>query len=403
MKALNDLWLYNPKKNEWQLVNAKAVNGTNVRPPCSGCVSCSHSDQAVVFGGESIDGENTWILNMTSGQWSSIHPLNGTVPSTSEEAASWCDRERGTLWIFGGSKSADKVSDFWEFSLVDMQWKEVHSVVNQNFSAPDRRSGSSTWLHPSGILYLFGGKTNQGLLSDFWAFSTQNSTWQRLQEGSSPNQEGHYGELHVPSGKNIPGSRESGLTWIDRNSNLWLFGGSGYDKQQGPFKQPGLLSDLWFYNTTSSLWAWMGGLNTSEGKPVYGKEGLPDLRNLPGPRESAVCFRQKDKLWLFGGVGHDKYQRDGLLNDMWVYQIRHRTTEISQPPIKPKHGLEGDTLKISSELRLLIGLVVLIVSMVISLLVCYRKDCHIFINTKHHKHSSIRYKPVTVKMQVPSV
>ena len=200
--------------------------------------------------------------------------------------------------------------------------------------------------------------------------------------------------MHVASRENHPGSRRGGFTWTDRNGDLWLFGGSGYDKHQGLFAEPGLLSDLWLYSTKQNLWAWMGGLDASEGKPTYGKKGQPDISNLPGPRESGVSFTWGDRLWMFGGEGHDKYQRDGLLSDIWAYN-ELQNSKTNQPT------LEGDTLKLPDEMRILLGLLVLLVAMVFSLLVCYRKECCILFKTPHYGRTYVRYRPVKVRMQVP--
>lgn len=39
---------------------------------------------------------------------------------------------------------------------------------------------------------------------------------------------GNYGEKGIPHENNLPGSRESAVTWIDSSDNLYLFGGIGY-------------------------------------------------------------------------------------------------------------------------------------------------------------------------------
>lgn len=56
-------------------------------------------------------------------------------------------------------------------------------------------------------------------------------------------QPGVYGLLGIPSAGQIPGSRDSAVTWSDSNGNLWLFGGQGYDSAD----TLGFLNDLWVF------------------------------------------------------------------------------------------------------------------------------------------------------------
>jgi hypothetical protein len=54
-------------------------------------------------------------------------------------------------------------------------------------------------------------------------------------------QPGVYGTLGVPAAANVPGGRESAVSWIDSGGDLWLFGGGGSALAQGD------LNDLWRY------------------------------------------------------------------------------------------------------------------------------------------------------------
>jgi hypothetical protein len=61
--------------------------------------------------------------------------------------------------------------------------------------------------------------------------------------GALQGEPGLYGTMGVPSAGTAPGSRWGTGGWIDSNSNLWIFGGEGYDSS-GAY---GNLSDLWVY------------------------------------------------------------------------------------------------------------------------------------------------------------
>jgi hypothetical protein len=80
---------------------------------------------------------------------------------------------------------------------------------------------------------------------------------------------GVYGTLQTPASGNIPGGRVGSASWTDSKGNLWLFGGFGYDSQ-GTLGYP---NDLWQFNPTTHLWAWMGGSNSlSNGTKASGSD-----------------------------------------------------------------------------------------------------------------------------------
>ena len=60
------------------------------------------------------------------------------------------------------------------------------------------------------------------------------------------NQPGVYGTKGVPAAGNVPGSRDSAVSWTDASGNLWFFGGLGFDANG----QRGDLNDLWKYDPT---------------------------------------------------------------------------------------------------------------------------------------------------------
>jgi hypothetical protein len=118
-----------------------------------------------------------------------------------------------------------------------------------------------------------------------------------------------YGTLGVPASGNIPGGRAPAAYWTDKAGNFWLFGGLGYDGA-GNY---GYLNDLWEFNPSTMLWAWMGGsstiacLYTQDGNEcapqgVYGTLGTPAVGNVPGGRSGAQSWIDAEgNLWLRGG------------------------------------------------------------------------------------------------------
>ena len=67
-------------------------------------------------------------------------------------------------------------------------------------------------------------------MNDLWKYSISNNSWTWISGNNTINQNGIYGIQGISSSNNIPGSRDSSISWIDSlNNNLWLFGGNGYD------------------------------------------------------------------------------------------------------------------------------------------------------------------------------
>ena len=127
---------------------------------------------------------------------------------------------------------------------------------------------------------------------------------------------------------NIPGSRYGAVSWTDKNRNLWLFGGQGYDS----VGNEGYLNDLWEFNSSTGEWAWLGGSNTvppsgigslggTRGEPgAYGTFQTFSAGNIPGGRINAASWIDNSgNLWLFGGQGYDSAVNFGDLNDLWEF------------------------------------------------------------------------------------
>ncbi|MFZ1084338.1 MAG: kelch repeat-containing protein [Terracidiphilus sp.] len=278
-------------------------------------------------------------------------PAAGNNPGNRVLASSWTDKN-GHFWLFGGKELEDTgccvfPNDLWEFSPSTNQWTWMggNSVSSQageygtlgvpaSTNIPGSRMMASNWTDSSGNLWLFGGagfdaNGNYGHLNDLWEFNPITNQWTWMSGSSTGNTLGEYGPytaavygtLGVPTAGNIPGGRESAVSWIDSSGHPWLFGGLGYDSN-GVY---GYLNDLWEFNPSTNLWAWMGGGNTVPGPEqgnagVYGTLGISAAGNIPGGRESAVSWTDnRGHVWLFGGSGADASGSWAWLNDLWEF------------------------------------------------------------------------------------
>jgi hypothetical protein len=94
--------------------------------------------------------------------------------------------------------------------------------------------------------------------------------WTWVSGSSRSGAHGVYGTQGVASTSNIPGARGSAVSWIDRGSNLWLFGGG----LPGPS-----LNDLWEFSPSTKNWTWVSGSNTDFAMGNYFSPGA-----VPGAR-----------------------------------------------------------------------------------------------------------------------
>lgn len=54
-------------------------------------------------------------------------------------------------------------------------------------------------------------------------------------------------------------------------------------------------------------WTWLSGGNTGNQVGIYGTQGLADVNNRPGSRQShsMVMHQSGQLIFVFGGLGHD--------------------------------------------------------------------------------------------------
>jgi len=208
------------------------------------------------------------------------------------------------------------------------RWASGSNATNQNGfygtkgaaspeNVPGARQYSVSWKDGRGNLWLFGGNGydkngNADDLSDLWKFDGTCWTW--VSGPSIIDQYGYYVTKGLANSLNVPGARESSVSWIDRRGNLWLFGGYGL-AETSSFN---LLNDLWKFDGTN--WTFVSGSNTVNQSGVYGTKGVPDSLNVPGSRRDSVSWIDGyGNLWLFGGQGYDAYGNGTYLNDLWKF------------------------------------------------------------------------------------
>lgn len=127
-------------------------------------------------------------------------------------------------------------------------------------------------------------------------------------------QGGVYGTKGTAAANNIPGGRGGSSSGAE-STNLWMFGGLGYDSGTNY----SIMNDLWKYDTTTGQWTWVSGSDTGYQMGTYGTKGTPDSGNVPGARAYQLGWNDSSgNFWVFGGFGANDTDF-GYLNDLWKF------------------------------------------------------------------------------------
>jgi N-acetylneuraminic acid mutarotase len=202
----------------------------------------------------------------------------------------------------------------------------VYGTLGQFAAAnvPGSRELAMTWTDGAGHLWLFGGygydaNGSAGNLNDLWEFDPATRQWAWMAGSKLRNQSGIYGVLRASASETAPGARWGGVSWIDKNGALWLFGGDGFDSDG----MSDLLNDLWKFDPVTRHWTWMGGSARIDQAGNYGRLDVAASTNVPGARQGDVVWTDPGgHVWLFGGLGESgSGAPPGMLDDVWKLDL----------------------------------------------------------------------------------
>jgi N-acetylneuraminic acid mutarotase len=253
---LNDLWKFDVSTRQWSWM-----------------------------GGDSTAGDESILGSGSLGVYGMLGiPAAGNAPGGRYLSPHWTD-DQGNLWLFGGAGfdakiRSDQLNDFWKFEVSAGEWAWMGGSstsatsgawgaygmlgVPSTENLPSDRNSATEWTDAHGNFWLLGGQGydsagDYGLLNDLWELNSSSNEWVWMggsktityfQPANTDGVFGVYGALGTPSAANTPGSRVQAATWTDSAGNLWLFGGQGFDSENGL----GFLNDLWEYVPGALTW-----------------------------------------------------------------------------------------------------------------------------------------------------
>ena len=140
--------------------------------------------------------------------------------------------------------------------------------------------------------------------------------WTWMHGTTASNSLGIFGTQTVVSPTNNPPGLYEACQWTDPQGNFWVFGGGN----NGPGQY---YADLWKFNPATNEWIWMKGPGNFNLAGNYGTINVPSPTNNPGCRGYGEMswVDNNNNLWLYGGYGYDADSVQGLLGDLWMYDI----------------------------------------------------------------------------------
>jgi hypothetical protein len=170
---------------------------------------------------------------------------------------------------------------------------------------PGARGDFVSWAESDGTFWIFGGQgfaegKVAGLLNDLWKRNATTGLWTWVSGSNGINAKANYGAQGSNAPTNQPGARTGGVSWLDQNGKLWMFGGSGFDATSA---KPGALNDLWSFDPFLLEWTWWKGASVVNMNGTYGVKGASSSTSTPGARQGATAWVDgENTLWLFGGL-----------------------------------------------------------------------------------------------------
>ncbi len=221
-----------------------------------------------VFGGKNAEVAFDDVWKRENGTWLEETGSN-TPPGRYAHTA---NEINGKMTVFFGKQiDGQLLSDIWEYDPDSKNWTQVSS----NGNGPSARYGhASAYLPEQNKVYVFGGKTDQGITNDLYSFDLATNTW--AQESSLT--DNTFFEHRA----------------VAKDGKMFVFGGMNQENEAS--------NDIYKFT------------------PGVGWEKVETESNSPGPRWNYAVASNNDVMHVIGG-----FSPSGIYDDHWVYDFAANT------------------------------------------------------------------------------
>ncbi|MCP9747818.1 kelch repeat-containing protein [Lacihabitans sp. CS3-21] len=199
---------------------------------------------------------------------------------------------------------------------------------------PSPRQGAMLWNDKKGSIYMFGGEGVEetgevGVFNELWSFNLTTQSWELKKGNRKVNQKVERYAKSIESFNTQPEGRKGASTWVDKNGDLWMFGGRGFDNVSN-------YDQMWHFSAKKNTWILMGGSDKTNQKNNVSIKKENSAGSLPGARYGSAFWTDKDgNFWMFGGsvYSNDK-AKDSYLADLWQFDFNKKTWILVAGPIE---------------------------------------------------------------------
>jgi hypothetical protein len=328
------------------------------------------NERVVMFGGGTLFSVlgDTWTYTYSTNTWTQIFPT--ASPSARSGAATAYDPTRDCMILFGGWLGSSRGEDTWIFNCTTDEWSEVSPVI----SPSPRMSSNMVYDSTNDVVVLFSGYCDESVRPDeTWVYDMSTNTWSEMSPATSPC--GRYGHcmIYDSTGNrtilfsgNSPDGMTSDLWEYDYPTDTWTelfaypqplgrkWGSMVYDSDMnrgilfgGDCNDPEFIDDTWAFNCNTSDW------------DQFVLESKPEVRASPGLAYDSI----NELVVLFGGqgggFGGDYYSFD----DTWVFE-NNEWVDMSTMPSSSDTTSNGATpiewIVLGISIPVIIGAVILV-------------------------------------------
>ena len=195
----DETWILDLESETWSQLSTNGGPGKRIFH----AMASDGADKVWLFGGGDENAffgpffSDIWELDLASGTWTELHDGEGQgAPAGRIGPELQYDEANNQLIIFGGHDITDlgNTNQVYAFDLASKSFStlregDVLDAGSNGFcdfpadfvaieeGSPERRYLTSTALTPDGRMYLFGGKTDCGIINDLWTYDLAGDTW----------------------------------------------------------------------------------------------------------------------------------------------------------------------------------------------------------------------------------